>query len=40
MNVCLLAPILGYMSEIIRGEMSEAVRAHEKLRTVELGVAS
>ena len=29
MNVFLLAPILGCVSEVIRGELSEAVRAHE-----------
>ena len=29
MNVFLLAPILGYVSEIVRGEMSETVRARE-----------
>ena len=29
MNIFLLAPILGCVSEIVRGEMSEAVRARE-----------
>ena len=29
MNIFFLAPILGCVSEIVRGEMSEPVRAHE-----------
>ena len=30
-----MAPILGCVSKIVRGEMSEAVRACERVRTIK-----
>ena len=39
MNVFLLAPILDCVSEVVRAEMSEAVRARERVRMVNLSGA-
>ena len=39
MNVFLLAPILGGMSEIVSSKISEAERTCEKVRTVKLSRA-